>query len=74
MSRITIREASLASERLYCFGNVKYNGFLITLDTTGGDLFRVYSQSNVEKVLHEGTDLLEAFKYVDQLLEWIESE
>ena len=72
MARTTIREASLASERIYCFGNVDYKGFLITLDTTNGELFRVYSQTNITKVLHEGKSLLESFYYIDNLITWLE--
>lgn len=73
MARTTIREASLASERLYCFGNVDYKGFLITLDTTDDELFRVYSQTNITKVLYEGKDLLESFYYIDNLISWLEN-
>jgi hypothetical protein len=72
-NEITVDEAGLFAHRLYTLGSVSFMGFLSTLDTsTGSDIVRVYSLTNINKVLHEGPDSLSALTYIRDLLKWTE--
>ena len=72
MIHTTIKEISLASEKIHCYGNIEHRGFLICLDTTTDmDIFQVYSLTNLDKCLHYSSDILGAVIYTDKLLRWL---